>query len=489
VPTARPLALEFLVSEVADIVGEDDVTVRAVDKLAYAQDYFWVSQMWLDRGRDPCCPDLICSPESTEEVSRLLRVATRFHIPVIPYGGGSGTQGGVIPLYGGMVLDLKKLNRIVKIDELSLTASIEAGVNQIHLEEALNSKGLTWPHYPASGPVATVGGCIAARGTGTLSTKYGKAEHMVIALRVVLADGRVIETLPTPDHACGPGLLPLFVGSEGTLGVITEVKLRLDPLPAVRRFNGYLFDELPQALEAGRQIMTRRLRPCTLRLYDPPSTQKFIKRVLNMDVEGCFLVTGCDGEPEMVDLEERLISKICADLGGQEQGREAGENWWENRYKFYYPPFTPMLPTMFGTVESTATFDRINELYLAKKEALETGFKEWGTRYTAHFSHWYPWGTMVYDRFYIESPPEDAREALLLHNRIWAVAARTNLMHGGTLNDHHGIGLKLGWLMPEQYGAAWDTLIRIKRALDPAGIMNPGKLGFGPPTSQAPYGN
>jgi alkyldihydroxyacetonephosphate synthase len=477
---ASPLVRESLLSEIADVVGADDVSVRAIDRLAYAQDYFWLGQMWIDRGQEPCRPDIICWPETTEEVSRLMRIATRFRIPVIPYGGGSGTQGGITPLYGGLVLDLKKLNRIVRVDEQSLTATVEAGANQMHLEEALNTKGLTWPHYPASGPVATVGGSIAARGTGTLSTKYGKAEDMVLALKVVLSDGRIIETLPTPNHACGPGLLQLFVGSEGTLGVITEATVRLESLPAVRRFNGYLFSDLRQALEAGRRIMTRRLAPCTLRLYDPHSTHSFIKRVLGLDVQGSFLVTGCDGEADMVELTERHIGQICAELGGQEQGRAAGENWWENRYKFYYPPFTPMLPTLFGTVESTATFDKLYDLYQAKKETLESEFEEWGIRYTGHFSHWYSWGAMVYDRFYIDKPPQDAREALLLHNRVWGVASRTNLKYGGTLNDHHGIGFKLGWLMPEQYGAAWDTLVRIKDAIDPLGIMNPGKLGFGP---------
>lgn len=481
--TARPLALEMLLSEIADVVGTEDVSVRDIDKLAYSQDYFWLGQMWLDRGQEPSRPDVICSPESTEEVSRLLRIATRFRIPVIAYGGGSGTQGGVVPLYGGLVIDMKKMNRVIRVDEQSLTATVEAGINQMHLEEVLNTSGLTWPHYPASGPVATVGGSLAARGTGTLSTKYGKAEDMVLALKVVMADGRVIDTLPTPNHACGPGLVQLFVGSEGTLGIITEATLRLEPIPAVRRFNGYLFADLRQALEAGRRVMTQRIRPCTLRLYDPPSTQKFIKRVLDLDVEGSFLVTGCDGDTESVALEERRIGNICKDLGGHEQGHKAGDSWWANRYKFYYPPFTPMLPTLFGTVESTTTFDRIYDLYEAKKTALENGFKEWGVHYTGHFSHWYPWGTMVYDRFYIEKPPEDAREALQLHNRIWATAARTNIKYGGTLNDHHGIGFKLGWLMPEQYGTAWDTLTRIKEALDPLGIMNPGKLGFGPPKS------
>ena len=470
-----------LLSEVADVVGEGDVTAREVDRLAYAQDYFWLGQMWMDRGEEPARPDFVVHPESTEEVAALLKIASRHRIPVIPYGGGSGTQGGTIPLFGGMTLDLKKMNRILRVDEQSLTLTAQTGINVARLEEELNRRGLTWPHYPASAPVATLGGCIAARGSGTLSTKYGKAEDMVVGLEVALPSGEVIRTLPTPNHACGPGLLQLFVGSEGTLGVITEITVRIDPLPAVRRFRGYIFDDLKKALEAGRRIMTRRLRPCTLRLYDPPSTQKFVKRVLNLDVEGCFLITGCDGEPEMVELEEKQIHEICIALGGKDQGREAGEQWWEHRYDFYYPPFAPALPKMFGTIESTTTYDRIYELYENKKRVIEEGYKEWGARYTAHFSHWYPWGTMVYDRFYIDNPPEDAREATELHNRIWNDAARTNIKHGGTLNDHHGIGFKLGRLMPELYGSAWGTLTAIKRSLDPAGIMNPGKLGFGAP--------
>ena len=477
----RHLALDLLLSEVADVVGEDDVTTREVDRIAYAQDYFWLGQMWLDRGEDPSRPDIIAYPESTEEISRILKIATRHRVPIIPYGGGSGTQGGTVPLYGGITLDLKKMNRILRIDEESLTVTVQAGVNVAHLEEELNRRGLTWPHYPASAPVASVGGCIAARGTGTLSTKYGKAEDMVLSLQIVLASGEVISTLPTPNHACGPGLLQLFVGAEGTLGIITEVTVKLDPMPAVRRFNGYLFEDIKKALEAGRRIMTRRLRPCTLRLYDPASTKKLVKRVLDLDIEGSFMITGCDGEPEMVDVEENVIGKICTELGGKEQGRKAGEQWWENRYKFYYPPFAPAMPQMFGTIESTTTYDRIYELYVNKKKNIEEGYKEYGIHYTGHFSHWYPWGTMVYDRFYVDNPPADAREALLLHNRIWATAARTNVKFGGTLNDHHGIGFKLGRFMPEQYGTAWDTLVRIKDALDPLGIMNPGKLGFGPP--------
>jgi len=170
---------------------------------------------------------------------------------------------------------------------------------------------------------------------------------------------------------------------------------------------------------------------------------------------------------------------ICAELGARDLGRESGEHWWEHRYDFYYPPLGLSLPKMYGTVETVCTFTNIEKLYYAKKAAIEAGFAEWQTRYIAHFSHWFPWGVMVYDRFIIEEPPQDAHEALRLHNRIWTVAARTSLAHGAMLNEHHGIGLKLGRLMREQYGAAWPTLEAIKHTLDPRGIMNPGKLGFG----------
>ena len=139
------------------------------------------------------------------------------------------------------------------------------------------------------------------------------------------------------------------------------------------------------------------------------------------------------------------------------------------------------MPQLFGTIETTTTYDCIHELYLNKKKNIEEEYKEHGTHYTGHFSHWYAWGASLYDRFYIDNPPADAKEALLLHNRIWATAARTNMKYGGTINDHHGIGFKLGRFMPEQYGAAWGTMVKIKDSLDPLGIMNPGKLGFGPP--------
>lgn len=215
-----------------------------------------------------------------------------------------------------------------------------------------------------------------------------------------------------------------------------------------------------------------------LRLYDEASTKTLVKRVLNLDLNGAYLILGFDGFAEIAAAQEKRALDICAELGARDLGRESGEHWWQHRYDFYYPPLALGLPRMVGTIETVCTFSNIEKLYWAKKKAIEEGFAEWNVIYIAHFSHWFPWGVMVYDRFLIDQPPQDPHEALRLHNRVWTTAARTSLANGGVLNEHHGIGLKLGRLMREQYGEGWETMETLKRAVDPRGIMNPGKLGF-----------
>jgi alkyldihydroxyacetonephosphate synthase len=472
------LRFEFIREEICDIVGEENVDTSEAGRFCYGVDYFWVGRLWVDRGRKPPLPDFVVRPETTDQVSRILKIANRHKVPVIPYGGGTGVNGGILALYGGMMLDLKRMKKILRIDEKSLTVTAQTGINGQHLEWELNRHGLTLAHYPASQYGATLGGYLAARGSGTLSTKYGKAEEMVLSLEVVLPTGEIIRTLPVPRHATGPGLMDFFIGSEGTLGVITEATLRVDPIPEVREFQGFLFKNLANGIEAARRIMVRRLLPCVIRLYDLPSTVRFIQRVLGIQVDGSFMVVGTDGFKRFVDLEKEEIRRICLDLDGEDLGPEAGEAWWKDRYKFYFPPFCPNFPEMFGTMDTVTTFDKLPSLYEAKKRTIEDGFRDFGARYTAHFSHWFPWGGMIYDRFFVEKPPQDPREAIQLHNRIWAAAVRASLAAGGVINEHHGIGLKLGYFMPEQFGSAWPFLVQLKKTLDPNGIMNPGKLGF-----------
>lgn len=472
------LAMEMVRTELADIVGEEHVSTRASDKLVYATDWSWMPQMWLDRGMQPPDPDFVVHPASAEEISGLLKVANRYRMPVVPWGGGSGTQGGAVPLYGGIVLDLKRLDKVLDVNEMSLTVTSQAGVIGAVLEKELNEKKLTFPHYPASANAATVGGYIAARGSGVMSTKYGKAEDLVLSIEAVLPDGTIVRTPPVPSHASGPMFMNLLVGSEGTMGVITEATFQIERQPEARKYAAVLFDDLSEALNAGREIMLSRLQPAVLRLYDRASTASLIKRVLGLDLQGAYMVLIFDGYEEIAAAQMSRAMDICAQRGARDLGGEPAEHWWDHRYDFYYPPLGLSLPKMYGTIETVTKFENIERLYYAKKAAIEEGFKEWKPQYIAHFSHWFPWGVMVYDRFIIDEPPQDPIAALQLHNKIWTTAARTSLANGGMLNEHHGIGFKLGRLMPEQYGAAWPALDALKQTLDPRGIMNPGKMGF-----------
>ena len=476
--TIDSLAFGMVLTELIEAVGAENVSTSESERLVYAADWSWMPQMWLDRAMPPPSPDVIVRPGSAEEISRVLQIANTYRVPVTPWGGGTGTQGGASPIFGGILLDVKRLDKITEINEYSLTVTAQAGVNGTVLEKALNRRNLTLPHYPASANAATVGGYVAARGSGVISTKYGKAEDLVLSLQAVLPDGTIVNMPPVPSHASGPMFMQFLVGSEGTMGVITEATFQIERMPEARVFSAVLFKDLHSALDAGREIMLARLQPSVLRLYDEASTRSLVKRVLNLDLEGAYLIMIFDGYREIAQAQMARAARICASFGGQDLGPESAEHWWEHRYDFYYPPFSLSLPKMYGTIETVTRFDNIEKLYYAKKSALEEGFAEWNLRYIAHFSHWWPWGVMVYDRFIIDEPPQDAQAALQLHNRIWTTSALTSLAHGGMLNEHHGIGIKLGRHMREQYGAAWPTLDRIKHTLDPNGIMNPGKMGF-----------
>ncbi|MCA9950534.1 MAG: FAD-binding oxidoreductase [Anaerolineales bacterium] len=474
----RAIQFEMIRSELEEVVGENYISTKESDRLVYATDWFWVPQMWLDRGEEPAKPEFIVHPGTVQEVSDIIKIANAYKVPVIPYGGGSGSQGGALSIYGGIILDLKRLNKIIEIDEKSLTVTAEAGINGTQLEWALNERGFTLPHYAASSNCATLGGYLAPRGSGTISTKYGKAEELVLSMQVVLPTGEIIRTPIVPIHASGPDYFHIFLGSEGTLGTITEATMQIEYLPETRLMRALLFDNLTSALEAGRLIMTKRYDPMVIRLYDPASTASRVKAILGYELEGAYMVMGFDGDPDLAALQEAKAMAICKELGAQDLGREPGEKWWDHRYDFYYPPKNLKFPWMYGTTETITTFDKLEKLYWAEKQAVEETYADLGIKFIGHFSHWFHWGASLYTRFIIENPPQNAQEAIRLHNRIWNTAMTAVLENDGMVNEHHGVGLKLSRYMRRQYGPAWPMLKSIKDALDPNGIMNPGKVGF-----------
>ncbi|MDD4099168.1 MAG: FAD-binding oxidoreductase [Lentisphaeria bacterium] len=475
-PARTSYAYEMIRSELTWAVGDEHVQTDAAEKLAHSIDYYWVPEVWHDRGQDLPGPDFVVQPGTSAEVAKILQIANTHRIPVTPWGGGSGSQGGALPMYGGIVLDTKRLNRVIAIDPVSMTVTAETGVIMQHLEWEVEKTGFSTMHFPASIACATLGGFIAHRGTGVLSTKYGKIEDMVMSLEVVTPTGEIIHTLPVPRHASGPDLTQLFLGSEGTLGVVTRATLKIHPIPEARKFHAFLFRDMHEAMIAGAGLMTSRLQPCVIRLYDVAETAKLIKRVLGIEREGAYLVFGFDGPENMVDLQMANACAICAKTAMEDLGTDMGQAWWDHRYKFFYPPYMFQLPQAFGTLDTVATFANIENVYNAMRDAVKNNFPE--ATFIGHFSHWYDWGCMLYARFIVEKPPQDPRAAIALYNKIWDHAIRAAIREGGVINEHHGVGLKLGRIMKDLYGPAFQVLEGIKKTLDPNNIMNPGKMGF-----------
>lgn len=479
----HPYVLGQLVRDLEAVVGPGAVSTDPAELNAQAADWSWMSQFLRLRGLPLPVADVVVRPETTEAVEGVVRIASEYRVPVVPRGGGSGTQGGTFALYGGIAVDLTGMKRVLEIDEASLTVTVQAGIEGSVLEKELEGLGLTMPHYPGSHFFgATIGGSLAARGSGVVSTKYGKAEQLALQVEAVVPPGRTISTLPVPNHASGPDLLQTLIGSEGTLGIITAATMRLEPLPEGRRFLSYQFPSVQAGLETARLIATRRIAPAAMRLYDEADSAK-LTSMLGLDTAGVLLILVLDGFEDVMALEQRRVEEICARQSGRDLGPGPARTWWEGKYEPFAKHNAPAPPTVFGTTDTCARFAALPGLYEAKKRAIEEGFAKYSARYTAHFSHWYPWGGMIYDRFYVDDAPDDPEEALALHDRLWNAAITTSLQHGGVINEHHGIGVKLGRFMRPQYGPAFDLLHGIKKAWDPDGIMNPGKLGFGAPRS------
>ncbi len=464
----------IILSQLMDAVGRENVSTRESDRLVNAVDVFWIPRLWADRGEIPAMADSIVRPANAQEVSKVLAIANYYKIPVTTWGGGSGSQGGALPVTGGIILDTKRMNRVLDYNEESMTVTVETGMNFMQLEYYANEHGHSLMHYPSSLTCGTVGGFIAHNGIGVLSTKYGKIDDMCLSMEIVLANGDIIHTLPVPKHSSGPDLAAFFLGSEGTLGVVTKATFKLFAMPEVRKFRAFLFKDLAAGIAVGRDIL-KKIKPSIMRLYDQAETASIIKKILGVSKDGVFMNLAVEGIAEIAEIEERIMLEICRQHGGQDLGSEYGEKWWDHRVTFFYPLHLLDLPLMHGTMDSVATFSNIEKVYWAMKNAIESNFEN--VRFIAHFSHWYEWGCIIYDRFIMEQPPEDPEEALFLHNQIWNAGVRAALANGGVVNDHHGVGLKLGHLMKEQYGSTMQVLQGLKKSLDPNGILNPFKMG------------
>jgi alkyldihydroxyacetonephosphate synthase len=466
----------------------DSVSTLDADRAEAGRDWWPIAIGWADQGAVPSRPALVARPTDTAQVSAVLALCDAARVPVTPAGGRSGVCGASIPLFGGVALDLCGLAGIGEVDDESLVADLRAGTFGPDVESGLrNDHGLTLGHWPQSMDLSTVGGWLACRGAGQYSNRYGKIEDMVLGLEVVLADGRVIRTGGHgPRSATGPDLTQIFVGSEGTLGVITEGRFRVHPVPGGEGRRAFGFATFADGLDACRRILRRGATPAVLRLYDATeSGRSFDEPDTNV------LIVLDEDDPDLVGATLAVVDQECAGTDELDLGHV--DRWLTHRNDVSALAPLWRAGVVVDTVEVSARWTALPGLYRSVLEAL--GGVPGTLVASSHQSHAYSDGACLYFTFAGRPPVEmatgdpSARDAWVgaYYRRAWDEVTRATISAGGAISHHHGIGLNRGRFLAEELGGSFDVLAAVKAALDPHGILNPGKLGLAGPFGPVPW--
>lgn len=443
-----------------------------------SRDWWPLALHWSLAGSVPRRADAVCSPRSVEEVAAVVRFAAEHVVPLTVAGGRSGVCGGSVPAHGGIVLDMSSLAGIVTVDGVSGVVEALAGTFGPDLEDGLAAHGLSVGHFPQSFDISTVGGWIACRGAGQYSTRYGKIEDMVVGLEVVLADGSVVRTGGAPRAAAGPDLTQLIVGSEGTLGIVTRVWLRAHPVPAAERRAVWWFPSFEIGIEACRRTLRRGATPAVLRLYDSAESA----RSHGGDGTEAALLVLDEGDPSIVDATLSIVDEECAAVGGRSGDVALVEAWMHHRNDTSALQTLTRRGFVVDTMEIAAPWSKLDGIVSAARSALLS--VEHSRTATCHLSHSYPDGACLYFTF-AATPPADRIDTT--YRALWDAGTRAVLAAGGNLSHHHGIGLNRSRFMAEAHGPGHRVLEAVKHALDPLGVLNPGKLGLDTSFGPDPY--
>jgi alkyldihydroxyacetonephosphate synthase len=457
-----------LIDGLAKVIPEDRVSVADADISAHSYDAWPVAVKWRQQGLQPCKPDAIVTPRDADEVSATLKWASETRTPITPWGLGSAVTGACLTQFGGIVIDLSAMDQTVSIDETNLMVTAQAGKRGDILEAELNARGYTLNHSPQSLDRSSIGGWIATRATGQFSSRYGGIEDLVVSLKAVLPDGTLIETKRTPRAAIGLDTKELFLGSEGTFGIVTEVTAKIFPLSLNRIFEAVSFTSVEAGIEVLRSITREGLMPFLVRYYDEDEARHAMK---DTSFDSCVLFLGFEGASGQAEYEAAL--EICARHQGKKLGAAPVEAWMDRRYDFSGVEKVLNRPGgVAETIEIVDFWDSIEGTYHALKKALAPLADE----VLGHFSHVYAQGTSLY--MILLGSAADAEEAEQRLKEIWDVSMRVCLERGAAVSHHHGVGLARLPYIEKDLGSALGVNSLVKQALDPHNIMNRGKLGY-----------
>ena len=489
-----------------EIVGADGVRDDHAERVEHAAGKGYVDLVRMRAGTPEGAPDAVVLPRSHEQVRAVLEMCAAGGLAVVPFGGGTSVVGGVEPLTGWhdavIALDMRRIGGIAELDRESRIVTVGAGMRAPELERRLAMEGLTLGHWPQSFEYVSLGGCVASRSAGQASSGYGNIARMVLGLHMAAPAGD-IALQAMPASAAGPGLRELIVGSEGTLGVITAVSLRVRRAPALRIYEGVMFESFASGINALRAMAQERALPDVARLSDAAETRMSMllsgdgglkgrlgraylgargygdRSKIGQRAQRCIAIVGFDGDSDELKARRGRALALAHRNGGLALGGSPGRAWLAGR--FQAPYLRDELLThgvMVETLETATRWSNVQRLHGAVAGAIETALAEQGTPgiVTCHVSHLYETGASLYYTFI-------ARQRVGCEIEQWQAVKRAAseaiVCGGGTITHHHAVGRDHAPWLEREIGAEGMAAIRaLKAELDPAGIMNPGKMLF-----------
>jgi alkyldihydroxyacetonephosphate synthase len=473
---------DHVVSRLVGVIGGEHASSDQEARVRHLRGKSTPDLLRLRAGDVAGAPDIVLYPESHEQVLELLVICSETGVAVVPFGGGTSVVGGLEPEVSGFAgvaaLDLRRMNALLELDEESRLAVFEPGLRTPEAEALLAGRGYTIGHFPQSYEYATLGGAAAARSSGQSSAGYGRFDDLVMAVRVATPSG-TLSFGRAPKSAAGPDLRQLILGSEGALGVITSLTVRIRPAPAVRVYEGWRLPSFAEGAEIVRRLVQDGPLPTVLRLSDEAETALNLARPGEFGQDGasgCLAIVGYEGTASDVEARREGAASVLRSAGAEPGDPGAGEAWARERYRGPYLRDALLdAGAIVETLETATFWSSLRHLYGAVSAALRESLTSLGTPpvVLCHISHVYPAGASLYYTFgcaALEDPVAQWRAAK-------AAAGEAILAAGGSITHHHGVGRDhLPWYEREVGELGIDLLRAVKERLDPDGILNPGVL-------------